>query len=65
MIDGSHNEAVPSSLLYWFNGFRQDKVSDIRRLLAFCALDKLVVLLNQYEHQIRGTKPKAGTGPLV
>ncbi len=47
-----NNEAVPSSLLYWLNGFRQDKVTHVRRLLAFCSLDKLIVLLNQYESQV-------------
>jgi hypothetical protein len=54
---------VPSSLLYWLNGFRQDKVTHVRRLLAFCSLDKLIVLLNQYESQVvHNTVHTASTG---
>jgi hypothetical protein len=58
----SNNESLPSSLLYWLNGFRQDKVTHIRRLLAFCSLDKLLVLLNQYEDQVAHL-PTASTPP--
>lgn len=48
-----NNESLPSSLMYWLNGFRSDRVQDIDRLLCFCPLDKLQVLFNQYEEQIR------------